>query len=107
MRPPSLVGAERARWAGGRSEGMRNEPARLLGRLERISARFGHHLLFASRAQTCAPPAGGARRVRSIEFGAGLRPPTRPHPVTRSVRRVPVLWGVPFRLGEPQPRPRV
>jgi len=51
------------------------------------SARFGHHLLFASRAQTCAPPAGGARRVRSMRFGAGLRPPTGPHPVRPSVRR--------------------
>ncbi len=41
------------------------------------------------------------------EFGAGLRPPTRPHPVTPSARRGRSPRALPFCIGGPRPRPRV
>ena len=53
-----------------------------LGKLEHIGARSGHHLLsLRGRGRASLRPEV-PRRVRSMKFGAGLRPPTGPHPVT-------------------------
>jgi hypothetical protein len=54
-----------------------------------------------------APPAGGARRVRSMKLGAGLQPPDRSsfgHALGLAVRS---LWGSCPLGGEPGPRLRV
>jgi hypothetical protein len=48
-----------------------------LGKLEHIGARSGHHLLsLRGRGRASLRPEV-PRRVRSMKFGAGLRPPTR------------------------------